>query len=86
VTYSITWKPPTHDQVAKLAQSFPEAPALITTAGYELEDNPRPANSVAMGTSGIRRLLLGFYRITYEIFEAEARIDILSVGRSDIPR
>jgi mRNA interferase RelE/StbE len=86
VNHEIEWVPAAVDRLSALSQEYAEAPGLIVTAVYELASNPYPTNSTQLGTSPLRRLLLGYWRVTYEVTEAEQRIRILMVGRSRTPR
>jgi len=86
VSYTIRWEPPATARLSALAKDHPEAPDLIGAAVYDLASNPRPTNSTQLGTSSIRRLLLGYWRVTYEVVDADQIIEILIVGRSDEPR
>ena len=74
------------DALAVLAKQHTEAPELIVAAVNELADNPRPANSSALGGSGFRRLLLGYYRALYRVDDESAEVCVLGVGRSDSAR
>jgi mRNA interferase RelE/StbE len=86
VTYEIVWSDGAIDQLAALNERHQDAAMLITAAVYDLADNPHPTNSSRLGTSDIHRLLLGFYRVMYEVRDKTVTVDVLSVGRSDRPR
>jgi mRNA-degrading endonuclease RelE of RelBE toxin-antitoxin system len=86
VRYDVLWKPAAIDRLSALAKDHPEAPGLIVAAVYDLASNPRPTNSTQLGTSPVRRLLLGYWRVTYEVDDANRQVQILVVGRSRNPR
>ncbi len=86
MTYEIVWSDAAIDQLAALNERHHDAAMLITAAVYDLADNPHPTNSSRLGTSDIHRLLLGFYRVMYEVRDKTVTVDVLSVGRSDRPR
>ena len=86
MSYDVEWKPAAIARLSALAQTHPEAPSLVVTAVYELASNPRPSNSTQLGTSSLRRLLLGYWRVTYEVADEDQTIHILIVGRSLNPR
>jgi mRNA interferase RelE/StbE len=86
VTHRIQWEPEAIDRLAALTQDYPEAPRIVVAAVYELADNPRPSNSTRLGTSPFRRLLLGHWRITYEVHDADQLVRIILIGRSPQPR
>lgn len=86
MTYEIVWADPAIDQLAALNERHPDAAMLITTAVYELAENPRPTNAARLGTSDIYRMLLGYYRVMYEIQEKTVTVEVLTVGRSDRAR
>lgn len=86
MTYEIVWADSAIDQLTALNEQHPDAAMLITAAVYELADNPRPTNAVRLGTSDIYRMLLGYYRVMYEIQEKTVTVEVLTVGRSDRAR
>lgn len=86
MSYDIAWAPAAIDRLSALSTVHPEAPGMVVTAVYELASNPRPTNSTQFGTSSLRRLLLGYWRVTYEIIEADQVVRVLIVGRSTTPR
>lgn len=84
--YGVKLSPDRMDQIADLEKRHRGSAKLIADAVFELADNPRPANSSALGTSEFRRLLLGLYRVTYRVDEHEHVVEILSIGRAPRPR
>jgi mRNA-degrading endonuclease RelE of RelBE toxin-antitoxin system len=70
------------DRLAELAKEYPDAPSLIVEAVWDLGANPRPPNSSPLGGSPYRRLLLGYYRVTYEVRDDLARVQVILVGRA----
>ena len=86
MTYEIVWVDAAIDQLAALTERHPDAAMLITAAVYELAENPRPTNAARLGTSDIYRILLGYYRVMYEIQEKTVTVEVLTVGRSDRAR
>ncbi|MZE79704.1 type II toxin-antitoxin system RelE family toxin [Streptomyces xinghaiensis] len=86
MTYEIVWSDGAIDHLAALNERHPEAAALITAGVYDLAANPRPANASRLGGSDVYRLLLGYYRVLYEVQDKTVTVDVLSVGRSDRAR
>jgi mRNA interferase RelE/StbE len=86
VSYEIKWGSAAIDRLSALSKDHPEAPSLIVAAVYDLPSNPRPTNSTQLGTSAFRRLLLGYWRVTYEVVEKDQTIQIHGVGRAENPR
>jgi mRNA interferase RelE/StbE len=86
VTYTIAWQPVADARLQTLAKDYAEAPDLIGAAVNDLASNPRPTNSTQLGTSSFRRLLLGYWRVTYEVVDENQTIHIHIVGRSENPR
>jgi mRNA interferase RelE/StbE len=86
VTHAIAWKPEAIDGVANLHGLDPVGVGLILDAVYDLADNPKPGNSVPLGTSGTRRLLLGYYRVLYHVADDAETVTVLMVGRAPEPR
>ncbi|MGW0824237.1 type II toxin-antitoxin system RelE family toxin [Streptomyces sp. NPDC002845] len=86
MTYDIVWSDSAIEQLTALNDRHPDAAMLITAAVYDLAENPRPTNASRLGTSEMYRLLLGYYRVMYEVEDKTVTVQILSVGRSDRPR
>ncbi|WP_155058091.1 type II toxin-antitoxin system RelE family toxin [Streptomyces blattellae] len=86
MTYEIVWSDVAVDQLAALNERHPDAAVLITAGVYDLADNPRPTNASRLGGSDMHRLLLGYYRVLYEVQDKTVTVDVLSVGRSDRAR
>lgn len=86
MTYDIVWSDGAIEQLAALNERHSDAAMLVTAAVYDLADNPRPTNAARLGTSDVYRLLLGYYRVMYELREKTVTVEVLSVGRSDRPR
>jgi mRNA interferase RelE/StbE len=86
VTYEIAWSDVAIDQLTALNERHPNAAGLITAGVYDLAGNPRPTNASRLGGSDMYRLLLGYYRILYEVQDKTVTVDVLSVGRSDRAR
>lgn len=86
MTYDIVWSDVAIDQLSELNDRHPDAAMLITAGVYDLTDNPRPAHAARLGTSEIYRLLLGYYRVMYEVQDKTVTVEVLTVGRSDRAR
>jgi mRNA-degrading endonuclease RelE of RelBE toxin-antitoxin system len=53
---------------------------------YELGDNPRPGNSTNLGRGGLRRLLLGYYRVLYKVSEKTTTVTVIMVAKAPHPQ
>ena len=53
---------------------------------YELGDNPTPGNSANLGRGGLRRLLLGYYRVLYKVSEKNSTVTIIMVAKAPHPQ
>lgn len=84
--YERVWEPEAIDRLAALVKQYPEAAQAVVPAIYELAANPRPTGSTPLGGSGTRRLLLGYYRVLYEVSDEPPVVQIFLVGRADQPR
>jgi mRNA interferase RelE/StbE len=86
VTYSIIWKAEAIEGATRLHKIDPIGADLILAAVYDLADNPKPSNSVLLGTSGLRRLLLGYYRVLYHVSDGTVTVTVMMVGKAAEPR
>jgi mRNA interferase RelE/StbE len=86
VTYSIIWKAEAIEGATRLHKIDPIGADLILAAVYDLADNPKPTNSVVLGNSGLRRLLLGYYRVLYHVSDATVTVTVMMVGKAAEPR
>lgn len=86
MSYTVTWEASASTRLRALAQEYTEAPDLIGAAVNDLASNPRPTNSTQLGTSSFRRLLLGYWRVTYEVVDEARTVMIIIVGRAESPR
>lgn len=86
MTFRIDWRPEAIDAFARLHKEDPSGADLVFLAIYELRGNPRPTNSAELGDSGVYRLLLGYYRVTYTVSESTVTVAILLVGKSQTAR
>jgi mRNA-degrading endonuclease RelE of RelBE toxin-antitoxin system len=86
VTFELYWEPPSSDQLRALFTSDLQIGTIIAAAISDLGDNPSPTNSVALGTSQVRRLLLGYYSVTHEVQKEQSKVVILTIGRSNTAR
>lgn len=80
--YKITISNPAQKQLNKLADN--QASRLIE-AIYKLSNNPRPDGCKKLKGRDGYRIRVGDYRIIYEIFDNELRINVVALGhRKDI--
>lgn len=85
--YELAWEDAAVDRLAALVKRYPDAANGVIPAIYELADNPRPNGSTRLGDSGTyRRLLLGYFRVLYEVTDDPPFVRIVLVGRADQPR
>jgi len=85
-TYWIDWKPAAIDAASLLHREDKLGAQLVLTAVYELGDNPRPGNSANLGRGGLRRLLLGYYRVLYKVSEKNSTVTIIMVAKAPHPQ
>lgn len=85
--YALAWEDAAVDRLADLVKQYPQAAQGVIAAIYELAANPRPTGSTQLGGSGTyRRLLLGYFRVLYEVSDDPPLVRIILVGRADQPR
>ena len=85
-TYWIDWKPAAIDAATLLHQEDKLGAQLVLAAVYELGDNPTPGNSANLGRGGLRRLLLGYYRVLYKVSEKNSTVTIIMVAKALHPQ
>jgi mRNA interferase RelE/StbE len=85
-TYWIDWKPAAIDAASVLHREDTLGAQLVLTAVYELSDNPKPGNSANLGRGGLRRLLLGYYRVLYKVSEKNATVTVIMVAKAPHPQ
>jgi mRNA interferase RelE/StbE len=69
VTYSIVWEPEALAVAQKYAADDRSGIQQVSQAVDLLADNPRPAGAFTVGSSGIYRIQVGFYRVQYEVHD-----------------
>jgi mRNA interferase RelE/StbE len=85
-TYWIDWKPAAIDAASVLHREDKLGAQLVLTAVYELSENPKPGNSANLGRGGLRRLLLGYYRVLYKVSEKNATVTVIMVAKAPHPQ
>lgn len=85
-TYWIDWKPAAIDAATMLHQEDKLGAQLVLAAVYELGDNPTPGNSANLGRGGLRRLLLGYYRVLYKVSDKNNTVTIIMVAKAPHPQ
>jgi mRNA interferase RelE/StbE len=82
VTYEITFEPHALNAAARFLEDDPSGLALVLDTIDKLAHDPRPAGSTPYGTSDIRRLRIGDYRVLYVIDDGVIRILVTHLGRT----
>ncbi|CAL9503412.1 type II toxin-antitoxin system RelE/ParE family toxin [Streptomyces albus] len=81
MAYEIIWQPRATNAAVRFLQEDPQGLAAVYEAVDALGEDPRPRGSFAFGSTDIRRLHVGDYRVLYVIEEAVIRIIVTSLGR-----
>jgi mRNA interferase RelE/StbE len=82
VSYVVEWEPVVVAQISRfMATHAGELEELLAFLDL-LEENPRPAGSVAWGPE-YRRARVGAWRVLYRIDEVLSVIGIVNVGRTE---
>jgi mRNA interferase RelE/StbE len=82
VSYIVQWEPGVVAQVSRfMATHHAELEALLVFLD-SLEENPRPAGSVAWGPD-YRRARVGAWRVLYRIEETLSVVGIENIGRTE---
>ncbi|MFJ5229414.1 type II toxin-antitoxin system RelE/ParE family toxin [Kitasatospora sp. NPDC088391] len=81
MTYGIVWEPDALAVAQKYAVDDRAGVQQVFRAVDLLAENPRPAGAFTIGTSGIYRIQVGFYRLQYEIQDRTVTITVFHLGR-----
>ncbi|MGW1077577.1 type II toxin-antitoxin system RelE family toxin [Streptomyces sp. NPDC002537] len=81
MTHTIIWEFRARQGLDKLRARDDVAVRAVTRAINGLARDPEPLNSSKLGGTGLRRLRVGEYRVTYEIDGLNEAIKVLMVGK-----
>jgi mRNA interferase RelE/StbE len=81
VTYQINWDIRALDLAAGFLSDDPGGVVSLLEAVDRLAEEPRPPESFPYGSSDLRRLKAGRYRVLYEVDEASKMVEIDHVAR-----
>ncbi|NSC22807.1 type II toxin-antitoxin system RelE/ParE family toxin [Streptomyces albus subsp. chlorinus] len=82
MAYEILWEPRATNAAVRFLKDDPAGLAAVYEAVQALAEQPCPRGSFPLGTTGIRRLRVGAYRVLYVIKEETIRILVTSLGRT----
>ncbi|MFD4555035.1 type II toxin-antitoxin system RelE/ParE family toxin [Streptomyces sp. NPDC058469] len=82
MTYEIIFEPHALDSATRFLKEDPTGLAVVLDAIDKLADAPHPAGSIPYGSSDIRRLRVGGYRVLYVIDDEVIRILVTHLGRT----
>ncbi|MDH6130065.1 type II toxin-antitoxin system RelE/ParE family toxin [Kitasatospora sp. GP82] len=82
MTYGIVWEPEALAVAQKYAADDRPGIQQVFHAVDLLADDPRPAGAFTVGTSGIYRIQVGFYRVQYEIHDLTVTVTVFHLGRA----
>ncbi|MFD7735748.1 type II toxin-antitoxin system RelE/ParE family toxin [Kitasatospora phosalacinea] len=81
MTYRIVWEPEALAVAQKYAAGDRAGIEQVFQAVDLLADNPRPAGAFTVGSSGIYRVQVGFYRVQYEVHDQTVTVTVFHLGR-----
>ncbi|MBW8805638.1 MAG: plasmid stabilization protein [Catenulispora sp. 13_1_20CM_3_70_7] len=81
MSWSITWEPHAVAAASRFLNDDPEGLKQVLAATDYLLSDPRPDGSTPYGSSDVRRIRIGWYRVVYEIDDTAATIHIIHFGR-----
>ena len=82
----LIWELEAVDRLASLVKEYPTTAQAVIPAIYDLATNAFPVGSTPLGGGGIRRLLLGYFRVLYEVTSDPPVVRVILVGRTNNPR
>ncbi|MFJ6792039.1 type II toxin-antitoxin system RelE family toxin [Streptomyces angustmyceticus] len=82
MTYTIVWDEAAIDAAARFLKDDPEGLRQLMEAVDLLAEQPRPEGTAEYGSTELRRMHVGRYRVLYEITEATVTIVVIHVGRT----
>jgi len=78
--FTIVWEPPAANGLRRLKPRDGDAVKPLVQAVNALARDPEPAASSKLGGTGLRRLRVGPYRVTYEIDGGRVAVKVLMFG------
>ncbi|WP_328399221.1 type II toxin-antitoxin system RelE/ParE family toxin [Streptomyces sp. NBC_00390] len=78
--FTIVWEPAAADGLRRLKARDGDAVKPLVQAVNALARDPEPPSSSKLGGTGLRRLRVGPYRVTYELDGPRVSIKVLMVG------
>ncbi|MFJ8020932.1 type II toxin-antitoxin system RelE/ParE family toxin [Streptomyces sp. NPDC096311] len=80
MSHTIIWERAASEGLKRLRARDGDAVKSLVNAINALARNPEPAAGSKLGSTNLRRLRVGIYRVTYEIDGDTVAIKILMVG------
>ncbi|MGH3312733.1 MAG: type II toxin-antitoxin system RelE family toxin [Streptomyces sp.] len=81
MNHPVIWETEATDAATRFIKDDPDGLRQVYASVDLLAVDPRPAGSVALGTSDLRRIHIGRYRVIYAISESEITIVVIHLGR-----
>ncbi|UNO39808.1 type II toxin-antitoxin system RelE/ParE family toxin [Streptomyces sp. MST-110588] len=82
MSYSIVWGESAINAAAGFLKDDANGLSQLLATVDLLADNPRPDGTTAYGSSDLRRMYVGRYRVLYEITDTTTTVAILHLGRT----
>ncbi|MFD0418742.1 type II toxin-antitoxin system RelE/ParE family toxin [Streptomyces sp. NPDC127108] len=82
MSYQVLWEEPALNIAAKFMGDDPDGVRQVFAATDLLASEPRPAGSAEYGSTNLRRMHVGRYRVLYEITQSTVTVMVLHLGRT----
>jgi mRNA interferase RelE/StbE len=82
VSYRVIWEPSALAVAQRFAATDRAGIQQVFQAVDLLADDPRPSGAFTVGSSGIYRIQVGFYRVQYEVHDGTVTITVFHLGRA----
>ena len=80
--FTLIWEPAAVAGLIRLRHADPAAAKDVRAAVLALAQDPEPATSGPLGTTGLRRMRLGAARVLYQVDPVNAAVQILVIGQA----
>jgi mRNA interferase RelE/StbE len=79
--FTVIWTEAAFITLRSLRSEDPPGAAVVAQAVSGLAEDQQPKGSAQLGSTDLRRLRIGSYRVLYEIDETNGSVMVHSVGR-----
>jgi mRNA interferase RelE/StbE len=82
MSYEVLWETLALEAATRIMKDDPAGLRQVFASADLLADNPRPEGTAMYGSTDLRRMHSGRYRLLYEIRETHIQVAVLQLGRT----